>query len=103
MQDHAVHPDSGNMTSKPQGSPPRASRTRIAVALCIAGLATGALGGSPDGAGAQDRAPYSDTLAPAPEPLIASAAGAPAEPATITPTTPQRRDMQDYAVHPDYA
>ena len=77
------------MTSKPQGTRQRASRTRIAVALCAAGLATGALGGNLVGAGAQDAAPYADAVAPTPEPMIAVAAEAPAgEPAETTPTTP---------------
>ncbi|MEA2192172.1 MAG: hypothetical protein QOI73_2293, partial [Solirubrobacteraceae bacterium] len=83
-----VHPDQGDMKSGPHGTTQRASRTRIAVALCIAGLAAGALGGNLVGAGAQESAPYTDTVTPERD-LAAAAAQAPDDPpADTTPTTP---------------
>ncbi len=86
-----VHPDQGDMKSKPHGTTQRASRMRIAVALCVAGLATGALGGNLVGADAQHGAPYTDTMTPASPPLSVKAAEAPDEgtpPETTTPVDP---------------
>jgi soluble lytic murein transglycosylase-like protein len=75
------------MTAKDQGTVQRTSRTRLAVALCTAGLLAGALGGDLVGAGADNPPVPGEHVASAPTQVVSSGAGVPSSGVTSTPTT----------------
>ncbi|HEV7807897.1 MAG TPA: lytic murein transglycosylase [Solirubrobacteraceae bacterium] len=91
--------DTPDMKAHADGSSiQRASRLRIAVALCTAGLVTGTLGNNLVGAGADNPPPVPGETVPAPPKQIASDGGSPAarqqtsttpDAAALARTTPQ--------------
>ena len=80
----------------------RASRTRLATALCTAGLVAGTLGSNLVGAGAQDPPVPGESVAAAPTQVDADTQAPPAAqgPAAATPTAPPAGDA---STHPSPA
>ena len=77
------------MTAKPDGTTPRASRARIAAALCTAGVIAIAFSGSLLGTAGQDPAVPGEPVAAPPTQVAPDSAPAPADsPAEVTPPAP---------------
>ncbi|MEA2218976.1 MAG: hypothetical protein QOJ35_1602 [Solirubrobacteraceae bacterium] len=76
------------MKAKAPGRMQRTSRTSIAVALCIAGLVAGALGGNLVGAGADNPPVPGESVAAPPTQVTADGAGQTPDPTTTTSTVP---------------